>query len=215
MSKTAKTVEHKQDQEEFLKSIPDDALPEVMQLFGVPKDKIEAVTTRDEMLDLIRAAKRNDIAVAKTISTPDGKTYECPPGHMVIKVTPKSGIEWGKKTKAVAYFCVQGNSLVVKRGETVVVPDKYRSAWRDAVRTEYEEQDGIPMLSADGSYVSKPVATREVFAEDVQELYWNRDVEAEKRVEQDLIDGAKRFQDERKAAAALKAAIIGNVVGMK
>ncbi|SRR6478609_3033037 len=208
-------VEQKQDQEEFLKSIPDDALPEVMQLFGVPRDKIEAAANREEMLELIRAVKRNDIVVAKTVSTPDGKTYECPPGHMVIKVTPKSGIEWGKKTKSFAYFAVQGQSLVVKRGETVVVSDKYRSAWRDAIRTEYEEQDGLPIVQPDGSLVAKPPAARDVFSEDVAELYWNRDLEAEKAVEQDLKDGAKRFQDQKKAAAALQSAVIGNILGMK
>ena len=216
MSKAPKTEPVvKQDPEEFLKSIPDEALPEVMQLFGVPKDKIAEGATREEMLDLIRAVKRNDIAVARTISTPDGKSYDCPPGHMVIRVTQKNGIEWGKRTKSFAYFAVQGQSLVVRRGETVVVPDKYRSAWRDAVRTEYDEEDGLPVLGADGQYKPAPVSSREVMAEDVQELHWNRDLEAEKRVEEELKAGAKQYQDERKAAAALKAAIIGNVVGMK
>lgn len=209
--KPAKQEEH----EDFLKNIPDEALPEVMQLFGVPQEKIAEGMKREEMLELLRAAKRQDIAVSKTISTPDGKSYECPPGHMVIKVTPKSGIEWGKRTKSFAYFAVQGQSLVVKRGSTEVVPDKYRSAWRDAVRTEYDEQDGLPILGADGQYKAAPVTSREVMAEDVQELYWNRDLEAEKRAEEELKAGAKQYQDEQKAAKALKAAIIGNVVGMK
>lgn len=214
MSKAPKT-EVKQDPEEFLKSIPDEALPEVMQLFGVPKEKIPDGASREQMLELIRAAKRNDIVVAKTVSTPDGKTYECPPGHMIIKVTPKSGIEWGKKTASYAYFCVQGNSLVVKRGETHVVSDRYRSAWRDAIREEYEEQDGIPLMGPDGSLQQKPVVTRDVYAEDVQEIYWNRDLEAEKAAEQEVIDGAKKFQDQKKAAAALQSAVIGNILGMK
>jgi hypothetical protein len=206
-------AKNKADQEELFQRLNENELREVLQVFGVREDKIPADATRDDLLKLIDAAKRHDIAVAKTVKTPDGKEYDCPPGHMVIKVTPKTGIEWGSKVKSFAFFAVQGNAVVVRRGETVVIPDKYRSAWRDAVRVEYDDQAGAsPTIGPDGNFVPLKLVGREVYAEDVQELYWNRDLEAEEAVERDLKEGAARAMKARQAAQAMKEALINNVV---
>ena len=206
-------AKNKADQEDLVKGLNEDNLREVLQLFGVREDKIPEDATKEQLVELLRAAQRHDIAIAQKVKSPDGKEFDCPPGHMIIKVTPKSGIEWGSKTKSFAFFAVQGQPIVVRRGETVVIPDKYRSAWRDAVRTEYEDQAGaMPTVGPDGNFLPLKLVGREVYAEDVQELHWNRDFEAEEAVERDLKEGAERMQKERKAAAALKSALINQVV---
>lgn len=211
--KDAAKTKNKQDQDELFKNLPDEALVEVLELFGVHENKIPKDATRDQLLELIAAAKRHDIAVAQTVKTPDGKEFDCKPGHMVIKVTPKAGQEWGVKSRALAFFAVQGQACVVERGKVVVIPDRYRSAWQDAVRIEYDDQENAtPMVAPDGSLRPPKLVGREVFSEDVQVLFWNRDFEAEAAVEKDLIEGAKRFQEQRKAAIALKSAITGQIV---
>ncbi len=210
--KDAKT-KNKQDQEEMFKNLPDEALAEVLQIFGVKEEKIPKDATREQLLELIAAAKRHDIAVAQTVKTPDGKEYDCAPGHMVIKVTPKAGQEWGVKSRALAFFAVQGQACVVERGKVVVIPDRYRSAWQDGVRIEYDDQENAtPTVAPDGSIRPPKLVGREVFSEDVQVLYWNRDYEAEKAAEEALIAGAKQYQEERRAAQALKSAITGQIV---
>jgi hypothetical protein len=202
----------KQDDELF-KNLGNDALVEFVQFLGVKEDKIPKDATREQLIELIHAAQRKDIAVAQAIKTPDGKEYDCPPGHMVIKVTPKAGQEWGVKSRALAFFAVQGQACVVERGKVVVIPDRYRSAWQDAVRIEYDDQENAtPTVAPDGSLRPPKLVGREVFSEDVQVLFWNRDYEAEAAVEKDLIEGAKKFQEQRKAAIALKSAITGQIV---
>lgn len=206
-------TKNKADQEEMFKSLNEDGLREVLQLFGVREDKIPDGATREQLIELLQATKRHDIAIAQTVRTPDGREFDCPPGHMVIKVTPKSGIEWGNKVKSFAFFAVQGAPVVVRRGAIVVIPDKYRSAWRDAIRTEYDDQAGaMPVVGPDGNFLPLKLVGREVFAEDVQELHWNRDLEAEEAIEKDLKENAARAMSERKAATAMRAALTNQIV---
>lgn len=195
------------DQSELFKDSSVEQLREMAVFFGIDESKIAEDATKEQLVELLQAAKRHEVQVAKTIRTPDGKEFTCPPGHMVIKVTPKSGQEWGKKSREIFFFGLQGVSLVGKRGEFVVVPDKYRSCWRDAIRIEYETPL-TPGIGPDGELTQPKMTAREVYAEDVLEAHWNRDEEAERAVEEELKANSKKYLEERKAARTLSNAVL-------
>lgn len=199
---------NKDDQKQLFEGISDEGLREVAQVFGVHEDKIPENASREQLLELIRAAKRHDIAVAKTVRTSSGKEFDCPPGHMVIKVTPKApGLEWGNKSREIFFFAINGQPVFGKRGVEVVIPDKYRSCWRDAIRYEYT-MDGEPSIGAGGELLPPKLTRIEVPSEDVIELFWNRDEAAERKAEEDLIANAAKYQEERKAVRALGSAVL-------
>lgn len=198
------TEKNKEAQKELFADASVEALLEIAAYFGVPESKIPENPTKEQVIELLAAAKRHEIQVAKTVKF-EGKDIECPIGHMVIKVTPKNGIEWGNKSKEAFFFCVQGDVIVGKRGVPQVVHEKYKSAWSDAVRYEYE-MDGVPNPHGDPPKMVK----REVFAEDVQIIHHNPDLEAAKKAEEDLIEGSRLFQAEKKAEKLAKAAFYGN-----
>lgn len=208
MTKDAKEFKKNQeDQKALFADSNVDTLVELAEAFGLG-DRIPEEPTKENMLELLMAAKRADIAIAKTVHTPEGKDLECPPGHMVIKVTPKAlGMEWGQRSREVFFFAVNGQCVVGKRGETVVIPDKYRSCWRDAIRHEWSVSEKME-LDNSGQFIQPAKWTKhEVPAEDVMELYWNRDIEAEKRIEQELIEGSKRYMAEKAEQRALARAV--------
>jgi hypothetical protein len=183
----------KDDHKEFLKDVSDDGLREVAELYGISEDKIPLGATRKQLVDLILAANRVDLAVAKTVRTTTGKDLKCDPGHMVIRVTPKSsGGEWGKKAAEQFFFAINGEGCVGRRGVEVVISDKYRSCWENATKIEYDDN---PDPGVGGA--QQRAAKREVQAEDVNVLYWNRDLEAEAALERAIVEGSKKYQEER------------------
>lgn len=209
VKKNIETVEeiNKKDQSDLFKDASPDALREIAQFMGIQEEQIPEDATREQLLELLDKAKRHDISVARAV-THEGKKFDCPPGYMVIKVTPKSsGNEWGPKSKEAFIFAMNGEICVGRRGVTVIISDKFRSCWRDAIRHEYK-MDGEYSPSGEPA---KPIRY-EVPAEDVVEVYHNPDVEAEKRIAQEIIDGAKLYQAEKKAEKLAKAAFYQNLV---
>lgn len=199
---------NKDEQKQLFADLSVEALREVAQVFGIHEDKIPEDASRDQLLELIKAAKRHDIAVAKTVRTTNGKELDCPPGHMVIKVTPKApGLEFGNKSREIFFFAINGNPVFGRRGVEVVIPDKYRSCWQDAVRYEYT-LDGEPSVGVGGELLPPKLQRVEVMAEDVTVLYWNRDEAAERKAEEELIANSVKYQEERKAARALSTAVL-------
>lgn len=198
---------NQEDQKALFADSSVDTLVELAEAFGL-SDRIPEEPTKEGLLELLMSAKRGDVAIAKTVHTPEGKDLECPKGHMVIKVTPKAlGMEWGQRSREVFFFAINGQCVVGKRGETVVIPDKYRSCWRDAIRHEWSVSEKME-LDPSGQFIQPAKWTKhDVPAEDVMELYWNRDEEAEKRVEQELIEGSKRYLAEKAEQRALARAV--------
>lgn len=213
MSKETKTTDpvakNKADQENLFAESDLSTLSELVLAFGIPEDKIPENPTKEDLMGLLMSVKRGDIAVAKTVPTPEGKDLECPPGHMVIKVTPKAlGMEWGQRSREVFFFAINGECVVGKRGATVIIPDKYRSCWKDAIRSEWTVNETMT-LDPTGQFI-QPAKWVEVKvpAEDVMELYWNRDFAEEKRVEEELVAGSKAYMAEKKAEKALRHAVV-------
>lgn len=201
MSTKDTKTKNKEDQKELFANASIEGLREIAAYFGVHEDKIPEDATREQLIELLEAAKRHEIQIAKQVSY-NGKELECPVGHMVIKVTPKNGFDAGNKNREVFFFAVQGQCIVGKRGVPLVVHEKYRSAWRDAIRYEYE-MNGEPNPNFD----PKPMVRTERFAEDVQEIFHNPDLEEAKRIEEELIAGSVKFQADKKAHSAIADAI--------
>lgn len=198
----------KEDQKKLFETTSDEGLREIAAYFGIREEQIPEDATRDDLLALLEAAKRHDIAVAKTVRTPEGKQFECPPGHMVIKVTPKTpGLEWGNKSREIFFFAINGSPVFGKRGEYVVIPDKYRSCWQDAIRYEYT-MDGEPKVGPGGELLPPQLKKIEVHAEDVNVVHWNRDEEAERKRQEELVANANRMAEERKVANTLSSAML-------
>lgn len=193
-------INNQKDQKELFASSSLEALREIASFMGLKDSQIPADATKEELVALLEGLKRNEIQVAKTVKH-DGKEYVCPVGSMVIRVTPKSGgEEYGAKTKEAFFFAVQGECIVGRRGEVVVLPDKYESAWKDAVKTEYD--DGEPGILEDGR-TPKRRERREVPAEDVTIYVHNPDHAARKWQEEQLIENSKKNLLEKTAAKNL------------
>lgn len=206
-NKTASTAA---EQKEFFENFDVEGLKEVASYFGVPDDKIPENATKKQLVELLQAAKRKDIAVAQVVRTQAGKELECPPGHMIIKVTPKAaGLEWGKKSREVFFFGINGVGCAGKRGVEVVISDKYRSCWIDAIKYEYESV-GEPFTN--GEFTPAKFIRHEVPSEDVQILHWNRDLEAEAAIEREIVEGSKKYLEEKKLHSGVAAMnrIFGN-----
>lgn len=206
---TSGLQQNKVDQKNLFAEASVEMLLELVQAFGIPANKIPEQPTKENLMALLVAANRHDVAIARTVKLPDGSEKECPPGHMIIRVTPKAaGMEWGQKSREVFFFAVQGECVVGRRGVNVVIPDKYRSAWRDAVGYEYT-LSGDPQVHPDtGELIPPKMQKVERFAEDVTEVYWNRDLEKEKKDEEDLIAGSIEYQKHKAAERALRQAVM-------
>lgn len=198
---------NKKDQSELFATLDLNALKEFAPFLGL-RDLPEDIT-REDLIAKMEAVKNGELAVAKTVKI-DGKQMECPVGHMIIKVTPKSGDGWGLKSKEFFYFAVQGDFIAGKRGTPVLVHEKYRSAWRDAVKFEYEqtEENLDPTRSTTGN---ADMTMREVFAEDVMEIAHVPDTAEAERVQRELEDGARLYQAEKKAERIAKQAFYQNM----
>lgn len=205
---TSNTKKPKDDKNEIFKDMSISSLLEVATYFGVRDGDIPADATREQIIEILHAAKRQDIAVAQTVKAPDGKEFDCPPGHMVIKVTAKApGHEWGAKTREIFFFAVNGQPVFGRRGVYVVIPDKYRSCWENAIRHEYT-MDGEPSIGPDGTLQPPKLVKTEVMSEDVLVAHWNRDHEAERRAEEELHTSFAAMMKERNARRSLNAAVL-------
>jgi len=192
------------DQTEFLASIPTEALPEVAAAFGVPEDKIPEDATREQLIELIQAAKRHDISVAKSIMQ-DGKPMDCPVGYAIIRVTPKNGQEWGKRSKEVFFAAMNGSALVGRRGIPVLIPEKYLACFTDAVRKVYDQDQ--ESLKVDYNRNGANLVESQEYAEDFSILAHAPDLEAAKAKEADLKAGSVKFLKKKAAMAAYKEAM--------
>lgn len=206
---TPEAAANKADQKNLFAESNIETLKELALAFGIKEDRIPEDATKEQLMELLLAANRLDISVAKKVKTQDGKEYTCPPGHMVIKVTPKAlGMEWGARSREVFFFAVNCECVVGKRGEVLVIKDKFRSAWRDAIRDEWSVNEQMK-LDDSGQHIQPAKWTKiQVPAEDVMELHWNRDYEAEAAVEADLIAGSKKYMAEKAAEKALRHAVV-------
>lgn len=198
---------NKKDQSELFATLDLDALKEFAPFLGL-RDLPEDIT-REDLIAKMEAVKNGELAVAKTVKI-DGKQMECPVGHMIIKVTPKSGDGWGPKSKEMFFFSVQGQHIAGKRGIPQIVHEKYRSAWTDAVKTEYEqtEEDSDPTRSPTGR---ANITTRDVFAEDVLEIAHVPDTAEAERIQREIEEGARLYQAEKKAERIAKQAFYQNM----
>jgi hypothetical protein len=203
----AEEAKNRKDQAELLASVPTETLPEVAALFGIHEDQIPENATREQLIELIKKAQRHDIQVAKTVAY-DGKDTEVPVGFALIRVTPKNGQEWGKKTKEFFFAAMNGVAIVGKRGVPVLIPERYLSCFTDAKKKVYEQDQ--ESLKVDYNRNGASLIETEEYAEDFAILFHNPDVEAEKRKQEELKANSELFQREKKARESYKRAMIEN-----
>lgn len=201
----AEEAKNRKDQEELFATIPTEHLPQIAAVFGLTEEQIPEKASREELIELIRKAKRHDIQIAKTVAV-DGKDMDCPVGHMIIRVTPKNGQEWGKRSKEFFFVAMNGVACVGKRGVPVVMPEKYKSCFTDAVRKVYDQDQ--ESLKVDYNRNGASLIVTEEYAEDFTILFHNPDKEEAERVQKDLEEGAAKFQKAKAAKIAYREAMI-------
>jgi len=205
--KAAEAKANSKDQTEFLASIPTEALPEVAGAFGVPEDKIPEDATREQLIQLIQAAKRHDISIAKAVMH-DGKPLDCPIGYAIIRVTPKNDASWGKRSKEVFFVAMNGSALVGRRGIPVVIPEKYLSCFTDAVRNVYDQDQ--ESLKVDYNRNGANLVESQEYAEDFSILAHAPDLDAARLKEEELKANSVKFLKKKAAMAAYKEAMYEN-----
>lgn len=201
----AEEAKNRKDQEELFATIPTEHLPQIAAVFGLAEDQIPEKASREELIELIRAAKRHDIQVAKTVSV-EGKDMDCPVGHMIIRVTPKNGQDWGKRSKEFFFVAMNGVACVGKRGVPVCMPEKYLTCFKDAVRKVYDQDQ--ESLKVDYNRNGASLIVSEEYAEDFTVLFHNPDKVEAARIEQELIDGSVKFLKAKAAKIAYREAMV-------
>jgi len=190
-----KNIETESTQEEFLAGLDFDQVKMVAkQLFNV-KDP-EKFATKEDLIEFIKS-ERSTVKVdyAKTVELPDGQKLECPVGHAIVRFAPKSGSEWGPKSRETFVLNCHGDFIVGKRGVPVVIREKFLSLVRDAVVFEYTQPPG----KAEDGESPKPLLETRIPAEEMQVLFHNPDHAALKAVEEEIKRNSELLMAEKRA----------------
>jgi len=204
----ARPSKSEKEQKEFLNQLSVEQLQEVAALFGI--SELPENATQEEIIKIFLAAKRNDLNIAPKVELPNGQNMECPKGYAIVTISPKSGNEWGKKSRTAFFLCSQGDTVVGRRGEPVAIKEKFLEVLRNAVKKEIEwdqnrskNEEGICTIE------------RYVYEEDFHIHAHNPDIEALAAAEKDLIEGAKKFQAAKRQKDILLGGLMAQLTGIK
>lgn len=202
----ARPTKNEQEQKELFASLSDDGLDEIAKFMGA---KFEETFTREDKIKALVDAKRKDITVAPVVKLPDGKEIDCPKGYAVIQIIPKTGQEWGAKSRETFFLAVQGDTCVGRRGVAVRIKEKYLEVLKNAVRIEYDQEEIEKTLGVR----SPQLVERKVFAEDYQIIAHNPDLETLEKAERTLIEKSEQIQKAKAQQELLKGTLFDKLTG--